>query len=202
MKRKIGILGVFFALCSSPNIIWAQNSEISLGVGYYNSALWHAGFGEYTYHCDGAPQTYIIYYKYIFNNVVALGASLGMFNDRGDYYYNADHKTENVHIGTYVRSTAIISPELALTYYSSKYFSMYLVIGIGCRISNSSYTYTHKWANQYSSNVDTTTPSDTKLIPMIQATPLALRFGDNIGCNIEIGLGYKGLINFGFYCKF
>ena len=126
-----------------------------------------------------------ITYKYFELEKLALGGSAG-FNKHGrtDYYRNGT-------FSSYDNKTFTISGEVNFYYLKRANVSLYTMGGLGYFNTNSTTNYTSKGSTQ-----------ETISGVAMQFTPIGIRYGKSFGGFAEIGVGYKGVINFGVNVKF
>lgn len=196
-------LSVFFLLAVllllSSKHSFAQRNEFDASINIGNATIVSKGTFETVFtNNELTPKSFspsfFLTLKHYFPNHLGLGITGGIFFDHGDYaagdhdnYYN---------IGTYSRTSFIVSPELEVPYYIEHGLKLYMIVGLGARFSNVNISY---YPNSYAPY---THPETSVIIPAFQYTPIGIRFGSGIGGFAEFGWGYKGILNGGFFMKF
>ena len=85
--------------------------------------------------------------------------------------------------------------ELYYIYYFRKRLEIYTLAGFGPAFISTDYTYPN--GNPSAAN---TSPKEDHI--RAQYTPIGVRYGGRLGGFVELGLGYKGVINGGISYKF
>ncbi len=127
---------------------------------------------------------YFITYRKAFTDKFLLGLTAGSESFAYDKYYNENpYKTFIAHYNVNITTVAV---ESKVIYYNGKKLRLYGFAGLGARL------YSEK-----------STPAQSfdgiggKVFFNTQATPLGISFGKKLSGFLEVGLGYKGLINAG-----
>ena len=178
-------------MCFTPHLRaqtrqWDQ--EISLGFGF-KSGTEILGFGfiaanstdDNDYKETANKGMYFASYRGYVASHVALGITVGTqffsFNHFTDYSGITPDFQFNGNVTTIAFEVKLVYPRINL-----QYFQLYALMGVG-----------------YSFFSETATPYQTLPSRFFnsQWTPLGLYFGDNFGGFVELGFGYKGLLNAG-----
>lgn len=131
--------------------------------------------------------------RYFLFNRLALGLCGGRSTENGQY---TDRANPAFISRTYSSSTTTVALELYYIYSFRKYLEIYTIAGVGpSSVSSDETTYAAVGAPGI-----TKTFRDNNL--KIQYTPVGVRFGGRLGGFVELGVGYKGLINGGISYKF
>lgn len=170
------------------------NIELSLSMGRVSAHQINIASGG-----DRSPillvQTganYFVSFKYFRSKKLALGLSMGAQKISGQSNYSWTNRTQSSPFGFDMR-TLTIAPELTLIYKSSKKFCFYGFAGAG---------YAHSFIVYYAWNLSGN--DSYKITPdniSLQITPIGFRFGNSFAGFLELGAGYKGLLNCGLAYK-
>ncbi|MDR2840120.1 MAG: hypothetical protein LBV75_02485, partial [Paludibacter sp.] len=135
-----------------------------------------------------ASPVFHLAYKYTLGSRFGLGATIAAGTEHSDFEQSGTGVSfkgkKNSFIGT-------LAGEASFNYVNSQNFKLYGLAGIGGTFINLERKY---------DNGDIKT--DGKIIPDFQITPIGLKFGNNFGGFAELGFGYKGLVNIGFFARF
>jgi hypothetical protein len=131
--------------------------------------------------------------RYFFYNRLAVGFTGGITSERGHY---SDIYDPSFITSTYTRSITTFAPEFYYIYFFRKYIEVYMLFGIGPSFSTTNTTLP---STAYGFGTTSTASSDAI---RIQCTPIGIRVGGRIGAFLEVGMGYKGIINAGASFKF
>lgn len=203
--KKLAIGFVFVALCPSHACIAQCPSnkgqlDISVSQGIITSDQVAQQFTtgdntnssgnnkKLTYN-SGATFFSIRYFMY---NRLALGISGGITNERGQY---TDRTNPSFITSTYKQGITTYAIELYYIYTFRKYFEVYTLIGAGPSFTK---TGTTTFTTPNATGAVTNT-SDNNL--KAQYSPIGIRFGGRLGGFLELGVGYKGVINGGISYK-
>ena len=141
---------------------------------------------------DQASPIYFISGKYFFRKGVALGLTIATQNITG--YSNSDWTAQNyTSTFAYSMNALTIAPELTFAYVRRKNFMFYSVIGVAYVHNSVSYSYIQSSGGDHY-KIDPNSLDG-------QYTPLGFRFGDAFSAFIELGYGYKGVLNGGLSCR-
>ncbi len=136
---------------------------------------------------------FIITGKYFFGSRCAVGLSLSLQSINGssnnDYTLAVSRPSYS-----YDRTYFTICPEMTFVYVNRRWFRFYALFGAGIATVTTkiSYELGYTGYDNKTSGIDFNA----------QITPLGFGFGGQLKGNIEIGLGYKGLLNAGISYTF
>ncbi len=195
---------VFLVLLLSGTIpIWAQcpsnKGQLEVAVSYGLLSVDqlsqkvtgdnNPGSKNITYN-SGAPFVTVRYFLY---NRLAIGFAAGSSSER--WQYN-DVYTPSTIISQSKQSATTVACEVYYIYVFRKYFEAYTLAGFG-----SSFTSTETVTNATATASATTVNTSTAGVKA-QYTPIGVRVGGKLGAFAELGIGYKGVFNFGVSYKF
>lgn len=128
-----------------------------------------------------------IYFTYRYNLLQSMSLGLTSGLDLSDGFI-ADHNGRR--IGTTKKVNLTIAAECKYKYLDRKIITLYGYIGIG---------YSILLARNYYTTIDPGLPFGDKIQNHfnMHITPIGMRLGKKLGGFLEIGLGYKGLLNAG-----
>ncbi|MBS1688231.1 MAG: hypothetical protein JSS96_05870 [Bacteroidetes bacterium] len=194
MKKLLSSITLFIVL---PFCAHAQRNEFDASINIGNATIVsQGGFEDFFTGNEFTPKSFspsfFLTLKHYFPNHLGLGITGGIFFDKGDYAYR--ERSDSYNVGPYSRTSFILSPELEVPYYIQHGLKLYMVVGLGARFSAATID-----GNSTSSYAR---PEPNVIIPALQYTPIGVRFGTGIGGFAELGWGYKGIINAGFFMKF
>jgi len=175
--------------------VYAQYHEIDLSVAKGNATVisdFIDGLDNFDFISKKSSYDYFFTYKYTLENNIGFGLTLGYFTDEGYLGYIVGHEEDDIGLGTYKRTSYIISPEITFPYVVEYGFKFYSIVALGIRLSDTKIDYVPN--PKY-------LESSSQIAPAIQLTPLAFRFGTRVGGILELGWGHKGMINLGLFCK-
>lgn len=177
MQRKIYIFCLVLSMFSFlPGASFAQKgkSEVSVAYGLYSMYTFYNGQPY-----DVSSGTAMINYKYYLNKKVTLGMVIG--------YENISNW------GSFLT----FAPEATYAYYDNKdariRVKMYGAASVGLTVFEDFNIY----RDLYSYHRD---ESGAKITGHV--SPFGIRIGRKLGGFMEVGLGYKGLFNFGLSYRF
>ena len=139
---------------------------------------------------SGAPFVTVRYFLY---NRLAIGFSCGTNSERWQYI---DVYIPSTIISQSKQSATTVAFELYYIYVFRKYFEAYTLAGFG-----PSFTSTETVTNATTATSATTVNTTTAGVK-VQYTPIGIRVGGKLGAFGELGIGYKGVFNFGVSYKF
>lgn len=197
---RIAIVIVCFVLLSE--ISFAQGQfEVSGSIGGLSGIQMVRAIGQALgggsdrvpeYDNGGSPN-YLLSAKYFFSKRMAVGITFGLETINGES--NSDYTMASSSPQySYNRTYYTIAPEMEFVYVNRRWFRFYALFGAGVALVKEQYDY-----YQGGSNPENKTNS---VSPNMQITPLGLGFGGRLKGNIEVGLGYKGLLNCGISYNF
>ncbi len=181
MQRRIYIFCLALSMISFLPASHAQKgkSEISLAYGYYSaySLVDHASANRPA--LSNSSGVGMLNYKYYLTKKLTLGMGFGY---------------ENISSwGSFLTFT----PEFSYTYYDNPHdrirVKLYGGASMGLTIFDDFFVYRDIYAHH-------TDESGVKVTGQI--TPFGMRIGRKLGGFVELGLGYKGLFNFGASYRF
>lgn len=177
MQRKIYIFCLLLSMISFvPRSSFAQKgkSEVSVAYGFYSIYSFINGRPY-----DVSSGTGMINYKYYLSKRTTIGMVVG--------YENLSNW------GSYLT----FAPEFSYAYYDNKdariRVKMYGAASVGLTVFDDFSTYRDLYAHH-------TDESGAKLTGHV--SPFGIRIGRQLGGFLEVGLGYKGLFNFGMSYRF
>ena len=167
-----------------------KKHEIAVSVGVVNDVqmiVWFADMlgtiftlGYFVQPDKYYPWTPSISYRYWFNERFGLGAAYAfdMNSVQIRKESDADFEIRNRYFSTIV-------VEGVLHYMNRPYCQIYGMLGLGVTIANIPKSEIRTWA-----------------VPNFHVAPFGVRVGRNYGGFLELGWGYKGILNVGFSAKF
>lgn len=213
--KKAPVLLLLLFACGHNHILAQEKgkSMISLSEGIVSSdefnGVTYTSYMDIPYQYSGAL---FLSYRYFITDYCAIGVSCGIDDVKGNLTmgnpkFNGSGQDGTV--GTYIRHTATFAPEMFLKYMHHGRVMIYGYAGIGYTYSRVEKAYNPQiYAGGYQNGVNayTTLPDYLSAVNPLyitqyhingQVTPFGLRVGDKIAWNMEVGFGYKGLINTG-----
>jgi len=155
-------------------------------------------------------------YRYFITDRIAIGVTAGIDNVVGNLTYGNPNFNGGLDgtAGTYIRNTCTIAPEVFVKYFQRHHALLYGGAGAGFTLAKLEKAYSPvQYATFYQNGVNTASgglpPYLSTQNPVYanenhfnaQLTAFGVRLGGKIAWNIEIGFGYKGLINTGLSVK-
>ncbi|MDR1652116.1 MAG: hypothetical protein LBS01_00420 [Prevotellaceae bacterium] len=199
MKTKTLLIISLAAIVPIMETIAQENGrkhEISIGAG-----IWSTGnlaftlsdafinaidiAGDVQLENRSASPVYHVSYKHFPNRKLAIGVTLAAGTEK------ATGRDENQHNGKLKRSYANIAIEPAYYYLNREKFKLYGLVGVGLL-----YLYQNYTPNNGKEKDQSLYAAD------FQVTPIGIKVGNAIGGYLEAGIGYKGIISCGFFCRF
>jgi hypothetical protein len=148
-----------------------------------------ATLGGYTEKNMRATGSFSVGYKYRFEKVASLGATYSVGVNTGDVFWSSDYW------GKFRGTHHTIAVECDFRYMTREIVNLYSTVGLAATFSRHQYTPQD--------------PNDQKLdpfrfvMPDFQVSLIGIKVGSyRVGGFAELGLGYKGIINFGAYVRF
>ena len=158
-----------------------SRSRPSLDHSAYNSGTFNSG-------------NMFLTYRYSICKRLSLGATLGTEFVSFDHYSNRGLRTDPpVLLGQYKANITTLAVELKPVYYNGSLIQLYGLIGLGGR-----YYSEHQVSGQSAGTND----GFPNLFFNSQWTPLGVRVGKQLSGFVDLGLGYKGLVNAGVCYRF
>lgn len=185
MQKKIYVLGLAISMLLLSTAVMAQKgkSEISFAYGYYSVYSFQNHINGYGY--TETSGSFLLNYKYYLTKRVTIGMGFGYENIRT--------------LGSYLSFT----PEFTYTYLDTKNDRIRLKLYGGASIGITSYNDAMYNDNPYyNSNTYVRRYDNSGAQITGNATLLGVRVGRKLGFFGELGIGYKGLFNFGFSYRF
>ena len=193
LKDLILALPVLFltSLINIPLTAQTRQIDLSAGIGFVSFDQLNIELGSERGPLVVNHSSFISFVsgKYFLAKKFAIGVTVATQNITGnsnDTWISATGHTPF----SYNMTTLTIAPEITLAYVRRKFFIFYTILGAGY----DHYFVNYSYYNSYGGN------GDYKIIPNNinwQYTPLGFRFGNTLSGFLELGLGYKGLLNFG-----
>ncbi len=223
MKNTITVLFaclLFIPQTKAQDYKWGQPipdddrpSIISVGWGLISPDYLFAGneFGDkYSYGVSAYSGVISLSYKHYLSKRFSLGISFAYERYNGTWlgWVPGGRTGYDVPIGTYKRHLYTIAPE-ATFIYRSRYnglFTMYGSAGLGISYSNEVDIYSDDYYNSKYVNGKNTLGAALELDNNKyhfngQITGLGMRWGRKLCAQLELGFGYKGIVNAGLALK-
>ncbi|WP_025765127.1 hypothetical protein [Dyadobacter tibetensis] len=134
-------------------------------------------------HSFDFSESYTLTYRYQTPKRLALGLTAGL--TKGSTFRDELFSSNT----SYGHTNALMAIEAKFAYREVRLWSFYGVAGLG--------GYMVKVSNPQNPK-----GKDIYVFPTNQITPLGVRYGKGLGGFVEIGYGYKGILNFGVSSKF
>ncbi|MDR1115780.1 MAG: hypothetical protein LBL33_06505 [Tannerella sp.] len=196
---KMNLLAIVCLLLMGANVYGQQKKHsIEAGLGIWNtneilntfsdmivsSALLPKGLEMKDDNSYGSAH---LGYKYLCNKTFAIGGFAAYD------YAKSKGVSDGKETGKFYKTHYTFAVEAELTYLSKGNFNMYGLAGIG-------ETFYHL---KYKDNSDKN-KNDSNMNPYtaFQITPVGLRYGRNAGAFVELGFGYRGILNAGVFARF
>jgi hypothetical protein len=193
MKKLISGLVL---LCIFYSVTFAQNKKHEIVAGYgmashqtfkeitVNLAVTLATVGYVNTVYQNGSGTFYLGYRYHLTKGIHLGI------DAAYQKINEDVKNQEELIGKLKREYFTLSAISNFSYINKPAFQMYSTLSLGYIQGNGYYT-----------PIEGEKDSESTGLFGFQVNALGFRFGQNIGGFVEIGYGYKGILNFGLSVK-
>jgi len=214
-SKKIPVILLLLLSCSQ-NYLLAQEkggSMITLTEGLVTpdelNGVTYTSYMDIPFSFTGAL---FLSYRYFITDHFAIGLSAGTDNVKGNLTEGNPNFNggQDGTVGTYIRNTVTVAPELFLKYFQRGRVMIYGYAGMGYTFSRLEKAYnTQIYASGYQNGVNTNTGQPAPYLSVEnpvytneghangQLTPFGLRVGDKLAWCMELGYGYKGLINTG-----
>lgn len=124
-------------------------------------------------------------YKYLFTERFGLGGTFTYGREKSNGYHSAGDFAGNLKRNHYT-----LGVEADFKYYQHGIFDIYGLAGLGVTYFNQSYV-----------PVNGAKSKDDKWHPNLQLTPIAVKMGNAFGVFVELGIGYKGILNAGLFLR-
>ncbi|MDR2038802.1 MAG: porin family protein [Bacteroidales bacterium] len=195
MNRKIILLQlqVVFFLMGINLQAQDRRNELELGIGIWNTNEILNTFSDMIISSlpagikmddDNSLGSIHLGYRYRFTERLGMGGLFAYDYSTGKGILNGREE------GKFYKRHYTLALEADYVYIRKKNFRMYGLAGVGGTLYNLDY----KDHTDKSQNDSDTTPYFT-----FQITPVGLRFGSWIGGFLELGFGYRGILNAGFF---
>ena len=207
----LGTATAAFAQDSHPSAPPVQEpmgySELIVGHGFIPSEQAFAGGAHgISYTNDHYSGALFATYRYHISNVISLGLTFAFENENGswsnsNYGWLVDPPSNMVRInmyqGKFRRSAYTIAPEITFNYgdFAHGLVRLYSVVGMG-------YTYRDEHITYGNVNIEYNNPNVNPVHFNAYGSPLGIRVGRELSGFFEIGLGYKGVLNYGLTYRF
>ncbi|MDR2680148.1 MAG: hypothetical protein LBC47_04985 [Tannerella sp.] len=197
MKSKVCLSAIMCLLFFCGNV-YGQRKKHSLevGLGIWNTNEILNTFSDMIVSSlpndmemkdDGSYGSVHLGYKYHSSRIFAVGGFVAY-----DYAQSKGF-VAGIETGKFYKTHYTFALETELTYLPLGAFNMYALAGIG----RTFYHLKYKSNNGENLNDSATNPYTT-----FQITPVGLRFGRNAGAFLELGFGYRGILNAGLFARF
>jgi hypothetical protein len=176
-SQKQNEVGVSYGLLTNEQII---SAFLSVGLSVVNGVT-----GNYTTtNLKSTGGIFLTYRHYNPSGRAAIGLAAGIDNTKGDILDASDNKKGEMKV-----NSVTVAAEGLVNYVNNENFKLYGLLGAGYTFLNYKYT-------------PSATPDEEKAGHFnFQITPLGIRAGKNAGGFLELGLGYKGVINLGLFAR-
>ena len=220
MKILPGIFVILF-LFLSTHVVFAQNKangvEIGVNTGVFSSDYIFDGYtpgflvtvGKKDYINHQYSGTYFLSIKYFIKERISINFIVAYENESGDWQanYNWDHfRYQTMLIGTFKRQAFSLCPEISIYYSNKKDCRTYCTAGVGLTYRNETDLYSQDYINggyynTYDINSTYIQGYNGKIQGNMYFSPLGLSVGNKVCWSIELGIGYKGIVNTGLTVK-
>lgn len=189
-------------------------SEVLIGHGFLPSEQLFANTNENNSRLNHTVSKYtgaiFATYCYHVSHVISLGITAAYENEQGTfidnsynynyyYYYMSGGFLANYfnHSGTFKRSCFTIAPEVTFSYgdFSHDLVRLYSIVGIG-------YTFRNETVRDAVTNEEFRAPYIKTVHANAYVSPLGIRVGRRLSGFFELGIGYKGILNYGATYRF
>jgi hypothetical protein len=150
--------------------------------------------------------TFCLTWKYLFSKRCSIGITAVYENMKGSWFENTTgyQYGGDIFVGSFKRNLFTIGPEVAFIYRTthSGLMKIYGAVGFGYTFYNEVDTYNlDYYYSKYKNGVNTLGKSIEKENNANhfngQITGLGIRYGSQLAFNLELGFGYKGIVNAG-----
>jgi hypothetical protein len=194
MKKSICtpiLLACLFSTVSLPLGAQERKHEFELGVGAWSTSnIIYAlsdlmvGAVNVDIRNSSASGTFHAGYKYAFGDRFSGGATLSFGQEKADGYLNGAYG------GSLKRRNVSLAGEIGFNYLNFNSLRIYGLAGAG-----------GVWLRQQYKGVQGGSSKDNKTSMDFQLTPVGIKFGDRFGGFVELGIGYKGILNGGLFMR-
>ena len=190
-------VAILFMLCSITVMAQCPNSirQVDIAASYGSISGDQVSIGVRTDNrtitsVSGATFLSVRYFLYAY---LSLGFTGGVMSEKGQY---ADSYNRSVIKSTFTQQATTIAPEIYYVYLYRKYFEAYTLLGAGASFIT---TTTTTNATPYA---PASTVTEAKDGLKMQYTPIGIRVGGHLSGFVELGFGYKGIVNTGISFRF
>ncbi|MDR2773554.1 MAG: hypothetical protein LBC19_02220 [Tannerella sp.] len=197
MKLKTGLLAITCLLFLGTNVYGQQKKHsLEVGLGIWNTNEIINSFSDMIVSSlpndikmkdEGSYGSVHLGYKYHSSRIFAVGGFVAYD------YAKSKGLSGGYETGMFYKTHYTFALEAELTYLPLGSFNMYGLVGIGETFYHLEYK---------SSSSESMNDSDTNPYTTFQITPVGLRIGRNAGAFLEIGFGYRGILNAGLFARF
>ncbi len=154
--------------------------------------------------------TYYVTVKYFVNKRISLGLTFTYENESGDWQRNDPTSDRNewttVSLGSFKRQAFTFAPEIYITYVNKGIARLYCTAGLGVTYRNevdrySDTYYMNSFYNGGSTLGAIQEVNNNRVRPNIYLSPFGLSVGGRVKWFMELGFGYKGVLNTGLSFK-
>lgn len=192
MKLVVTIILSMVTVLAQAQVSQGQH-EVSASYGVFSAQQWinssWGGSGGQLVR-DAGPN-YFLTYRYYLGGRFSLGLTAGKQKFSGVY---EDDDGKILHRFTFDYTT--VAAECFLNYLNRHHFRFYSFLGLGCSV------HTEKYDHFAPNTVDSSRFNRTRTGFNFQYVPLGLSFGGRLAAFVELGFGYKGLVNAGLSFRF
>jgi opacity protein-like surface antigen len=198
MKRKVSLWAVSLCVLFAGTNTFGQERKhtLEVGIGLWNTNEIVNTFSDMIVSSlpdqikmkdDHSYGSIHLGYKYNLTDRIALGGVAAF-----DYAKSKGFIAGN-DVGIFHKRHYTLAFEAEYAYIRSGILTIYGLIGAGGTL------YTLKYEDQYNSDLN---DSNSNPYATFQVTPIGLRLGKNAGGFLELGFGYRGIINAGIFARF
>ena len=161
---------------------------------------------EFDYANKGAPAALCIVYKFLLSNRSHIGTTITVEQQHGDWLDNEipDGNVFDLQTsvkGAFVRTAFTLGADYTYDYYINGMFRQYVTVGLGMTYEFETDQYDPVFYEQgYWNGVNRYGPmrqSNNKAHINGYFSPVGIRFGRRLSYFLEIGFGYRGVVNTG-----
>ncbi len=196
----------------SPKYIY-KGHEFLAGIGFPQGSSMSASGGYIAYNNQHAIGELYIKYRYHRSKKMSYGLTIAYENETGTasrvYLTSKNRYSREEHLGSFKKQVITFAPEMTLNYWDINHgmVRLYGTLGLGISYGNqidtydSSY-YVARYVNGVNSLGNSMAIDNSRYLLNYYFSFLGVHVGREVGGFIEVGLGYKGLINVGMSYKF
>lgn len=170
----------------SINYGLATTDDVSTSFGTIFEDIVYGMFGDSTQFSNSSTGVFLFTYQHQFSKIISAGPVFGY------EVLETDVTFKDEALGTIKHNTFTLAIEGRVDYLNKEYFGMYLGAGVGATLI------------KVKSSSGDTDASDVEPNSHFNfhVTALGFRFGKQFGGTAELGYGYRGIMNLGFYYRF